>query len=1603
MSSQLKFCNSGRFPQRTKPNSLYKNKPKDQKWRRKREIERKQKTLRLPPPESDDYHYEPHVGLEDLGNLRNKIDDLTKFASIDNSDELMSHVEGIFALVFTLQGCRDYVSMSSAIFLYIRKFFDKSITGQVMKYLSDLFEIEPQSGGESVICDSVDWLDMMRNMRDNWALVKDNKLFSHFSKLLGLIVTLELCKVSDVTFSVKDYVIWEPDMKMVHGNAIDIFDAGLSTITFFVETISLCWREQSLRPLLINDRAAAELDEEYANIVMWWELVKNGNLMKVAKVSDQEFDRRLEELTTKLKNLMGTLRSFEKKIIQDKFMRLLRIKNDYVTLKVSCGIRKAPFALEFFGSSSQGKSTCSEQVIQALLTSASLPTGKEYQSSFNASDRYMSNWTTDKLVLLLDDMANEKADFVEKPPTRVIIDVCNNQPFYANMADLDSKGKVFVEPEICVVTTNVKDLDARRFSNCPYTVQRRMHVVITVEAKKEFQFELDGRSQGLDPAKVAAFNKLHPNMVFDDIWELTLERAVCPPNLSSAADYSVIVHNGKPLKKVPFRDVVQFLITSYHAHREAQENIISRMKNRQDIKICGVDGCVQIHGWCDVHKDHLEKQFGYEIAGSIQKAGDIVCGRIRRDVFGLDTAVEGATSLALMCSAKHFAKHWDWLSVVPTPWLRNKHFQNFMMFANADYLKKHYIRRTCALWLGIAGAMFYGRKANRDTRLLLGSAMVTAGLTAQKAMVGHVKRNFSRSLVNRNTIAPALKEFRDQHVSNICKGCAIVGALYGIARVYKAWRNINPQGSLEPKTTQDVDERDSEENVWTSVSVRELPLDERAANTTSEQLMGLVEKNLVYGSVVVKGKILRVNGLFLTSNVVVIPDHYFETPVIDVTFRKRNPETSGGKFAVRLSLQQSVKLPRSDIRICYAASGGSFKDLRKFLPVGELSTTEFAMKWRDKCGKVTDASGLADVAETGNSIAKFKGLLYKSLTMDTFRGLCGAVLVAKRKPLILGVHLGGRSGTPQGCAGILYGQQVAEAIVALKEMEGVIVSGSAEQFETQVLGVKVLTGTKLHPKSPLNYMPENSQVEFFGTCPGMSTFRSNVKVTKMSEHVTDVMGCPNIYGPPVEEPQYYGWQTCLSNLAVPALPYESNLLEMAIKDYKEDMLPIYRNRLWRDARPLTDHETLCGIVGKKFVDSIPLDTSIGYPLCGPKRRYIMELEPTEERPNNREFYPEIMEEINRCLGCYKRGERAYTIAKACKKDEVLSKKKCRIFYGSPTALTYLVRKYFLPILRVMQFNPKVSECAVGVNSHGPEWQELHEHIFHYGEDRLIGGDYGKYDQKLPSQLIFAALRIMIDFARECDYVEEDLEIMEAMTGDIVYAIIAYNGDLIGLTEGTHISGSSLTVIINGICGSLNLRCFFYNVYPSCDFATRKKFREYVKVLTYGDDNIGSVSPEIDKFTIKGVSEFLARYGQTYTMPDKESELLDFLPPDHFEFLKRKSVFVPEVGCHLGALIDKSCQKMLHCYIRDKSSPLTEEHACAQNIDTALREWFNHGRDVYDMRREQLLEIANRTGIRHLCTELDVKFDDRVAQWKEKYLGERRIVSSDPVLDNFFEL
>jgi hypothetical protein len=377
-------------------------------------------------------------------------------------------------------------------------------------------------------------------------------------------------------------------------------------------------------------------------------------------------------------------------------------------------------------------------------------------------------------------------------------------------------------------------------------------------------------------------------------------------------------------------------------------------------------------------------------------------------------------------------------------------------------------------------------------------------------------------------ISPMLKTYRDKYASIICKTSIGLAALYGLARAYRAYKeNIHGvQGSLEPETEVEVMERDQAINPWTGVVKRELPIAETSKRMSTDHVDNIVKKALLYGTIHTDDGNGMVNGLMLSSNVILIPNHYFTEfgDELKCTFRKKNPEASGGKFVACLHINYSHLIPNSDLRVCYVPNGGSFKNLVNNFPTGDMPSVPFRLHWRKKDGDLITAKGMTSPGIV-RTIHSFNGGMYKNLTINTFDGLCGATLVSETNgSVILGVHLGGTAGTPVGVYGSITQQQLFAAFEDLRSKEGVVLSGEAGKFEAKVLGVQIMKPDSLHKKSALNYLPKNSQIEYFGSCLGRAVTKSDVKVTPISTHITDVCGVPNIYRGPKLNPDWYGWQ-----------------------------------------------------------------------------------------------------------------------------------------------------------------------------------------------------------------------------------------------------------------------------------------------------------------------------------------------------------------------------------------------------------------------------------------------------------------------------------------------
>jgi len=834
---------------------------------------------------------------------------------------------------------------------------------------------------------------------------------------------------------------------------------------------------------------------------------------------------------------------------------------------------------------------------------------------------------------------------------------------------------------------------------------------------------------------------------------------------------------------------------------------------------------------------------------------------------------------------------------------------------------------------------------------------------------------------------------------------AIIG-LGAIAIILALLRNryskLQTHTGLDPQNISEVQERNDKENPWLAAECTALPMDVPAKTTSPENLIASMKTNIIG---IVSDKNKTTLGFYLTSNFVLIPTHFiYEHGNRDISIKcfKNGKMEVGSTFRDKISQSFSYNIPGTDFTLCFITSGGSMKDFRKFLPTDIfVGKTPALFVTRDIMGSSLESvptlfKGISKVAHT---ITIFMGSYY-NLPIETKAGMCMSPLVSDTKgSMILGFHLGGK-GKLGGC-GILTQDQANNALSILSQVDGVVLSASCGDllphmgnFPVSTFDKPIINCVDIHHKSAVNFLNEGACIDVYGQTSGKSTPYSNVSSTIMSDAVEEVFGVKQQWGPPkMKGKGRYPFQATLVHASLPSLPLGS-VLQKSVRSMKNltENLQSKIPELF-SIGPLSRVATVSGLVGVKFIDAMNFNTSPGFPFSGSKHPLLIDLNPDDypECGKPRTFKKEIWDEFDRIIEILRSGKRCYMIWKSCLKDEPtkLTKDKVRVFQSAPLVLQLIIRMYFLPIVRIIQMNPILYECAVGVNAEGLEWEELWEAAMSKGTERVLAGDYSKYDVRMPAQVTIAAFDILIDIASRCDgYSQDDINLMKMVVHEVVYPVMAYNGDLIQLF-GTNPSGQNLTVIINSLVNSLLLRSCFFTKYPEADFKKECAF------LTYGDDVIGTVSANCSEFTHITYADWLSEHDMKFTMPDKESTPTHYMSEKDVDFLKRRCEFNADLGQKVGLLSEDSIYKRLHSHLLSKE--LTPPMHSAQNIESSLRDWFYYGREIFEDRRAKLRLVAQKCNIEHLCPSLDISYDKCVNRWRHKYLGEDLIEEDEVII------
>lgn len=702
-------------------------------------------------------------------------------------------------------------------------------------------------------------------------------------------------------------------------------------------------------------------------------------------------------------------------------------------------------------------------------------------------------------------------------------------------------------------------------------------------------------------------------------------------------------------------------------------------------------------------------------------------------------------------------------------------------------------------------------------------------------------------------------------------------------------------------------------------------------------------------------------------------------------------------------------VPQTDFAILYTSMLGAAKDLRRYLPT-KISRDRMRVKWflRNKASSgafpIIRGSAEAKYDETTwvNTVGAYKGYNFSLVGEDgkeiiSEDGWCMSPLVTATNPsCIHSFYLAG-AGKIQRSAPFLA-SYIDDARAHFESLGRVLIpsSGTFKPPET-------LTDTPA-ARSPLSHLDkceeEDVSFEYYGSRIGMSRrFVGKVRDTPFASHMSDVFSCDLRWSSPINLGNWKPWWTNLFSMGVKVKPFDPEILDVAQDDLRSSLLQTCSE--WKGFEgetfsnvvfPVDMEVAINGVPGVAGCDRVKMNTSAGYPFCCSKSKVIDEV-PDDKYPCGYRLVPcdEVVKQVEDIMESAKSDIRSNIVFTASVKDEptLPSKEKVRVFAGCPVAYLICVRMMTCMLVKFMTDNHLAFNTVAGANAHDYDWTLIGQYLAAYSVTNCIAGDYSDYDKKILAMLMVKAVELTCDMLRLAGYTEEMILICKNLMLESCYPIYEWNGDFINMC-GSNPSGQPLTVWLNNLVNLLYQRYVFYSFYGK-----EHKFDDCVRILVLGDDNIMSVKPGFEKYNHTSIQKVLGDLGMKYTMADKKTESVPYIPLEETSLLKRKFVWSDELECYLAPIEEKSIFRCLssHMLANGSNSEAVVEH-CGSMVENALAEWFYFGKQVYEDRMGKILQLLARTNMLEFSPKV-LTYDDQVMAFKSRVLESRCLFGVEP--------
>lgn len=1538
-----------------------------------------------------------------------------------------NRIESLLALIVGIRSATNWQQVVCMIALYTKTFSNVSISYMAVEELVRIFSegkasVEARTGREGehpkVQGDFSAGMSMFKRILSDWKTYRNCPLAGHVTSLINILVTLGLCPgLTEEPVVINGIKLFTARVHDIQEKPLEFVDMVVETLGYFIENAWGAFATGDFTVLVHGNDKLARLDNDYSILMAAKPAIDSGDLTIIQKfcpdiTDDQAYEAKIEAVIYEMDHMLKFEQNRSlKTLIQKKILDLRRLQIDVMSIRQTSCIREKPYGILLYGKSSVGKTTLTNLLSKMICSANSIACQKENIFNLNDADKYHSGYKGKHSVVVMDEKCNTKAQHYTEAPTKQILDMLNNVPMASLQAEAELKGRIMLEPKVVIATTNHKTLMSHTFSNEPVSVMRRFEWVLDVSLKPEFV----ASNGGFDASKARG-------LMMPDAWNILLQRVRITRTSDDSPDkFDFVSEKIGDREKLSIQEVLKLVRDDSIRFFTEQRALVNRTQNFfsdevQFCEHCKITEECEFCQCCEIPMPDLElveiplsgpepEPQIFEEAPDREYEDDIV-GQYR-----IDEARREMAEIEQYMPVSHGG---DGIRI-----MSEEEFNDADPYSDEDGID-HFVPIRRPWWIGMwdcfsfteqppqhvtidpdmttdRGAVFtnpfrnFFQNVNND--------MISDGEgCSDNTFASQLQRAVRQHIIRQRVIEAECKamdhirtltDFMKQHRTKLLAVAgltSIAGILTMCLKGYSVYKTLVPDTQGAPVKAPVPLESDKE-SVWKKPKFVVPNKTTESSSTTFKALSDKLTDKMGHatffyddGATAGCDIIPMRNNLWLAPNHMVQGRSGFRIKVITSA-----PDQLSLNINQRIDSNFWHRIPDTDYVLILITGGGDQPRFDKFL-LEDTSVLPFDIKheiiYKDSEGGVKKGQAVsrkrqkAEVQSLDKTIISYDAVFY-DCSFETFSGLCMAPLISTtRGSYILGFHLAGFESDNlkgKGLCGVLSRKQVDDTAKLFRK-ELPIVNSSSE-FKTNLLGIDVTPKPLAAPSSPVNYMQDDDQgnppsLEILGTHPlGTRTFKSAVRKSVISDAVNIHAGIPRQHDKPVGMNSYHHWQRDLGVISHPTGAFRTDLWMRAYDDLNDKFQQVLQDKphLVGLIHKYSRETVINGVNGINSLDPIDKTTSVGFPINQPKKKFM---EPSEEPvPNVADPYTldeKFWVEADFIIAKLAAGERVNTIFRANLKDEPvkIGKNKVRVFAGCPLAFLLVVRTYFLSLIRVMQSQWKHFECAVGINAYGEDWSELAEFIISKsGGTRMFAGDYSNYDKGFTPLVTHSAFNLLIGLARTSgNYDEEDLCVMNGIATEVSVPYYEWDGVLLKAL-GSNPSGHPLTVIINNVVNSLYMRYVYYVLHEG---ETVPRFDERVALICYGDDNVGDVSKEEDKFDHTAVERELAKVGIKYTMADKQAESVPFLPLSEISFLKRGFVKDDSLGEWLAPLEEKSIAKSLHNYMSRRGTDTSPEQISADSLHSALREYFRYGKDTYETRKAQFELVRDECGLQVHC-------------------------------------